>query len=235
MTPGRPSQPGPGPVACTHERPQDPLPSRLSPSPSSGSRCQTLRSPAPIHFHGPALRSPHTFTLSCERSPPSPLRTGVHVPGTSCLTGEDLADLLTAMSQRTWVHVQRPFLHHSVCTPPSPPPGTSTPQTIAGPTASLFPEVPHLPDSSPPLLGGLAPPRPTTTDPISHDPTGLPQHAAQAPQGVTTITPKNACNFPALPGSPGIPRQNSTPGKTDSPLTPRPCSQPAEHRRTPPL
>lgn len=40
MTSGRPSQPGP--AACMHEHPQDPPPSRLCRSPSSGSRCQTL-------------------------------------------------------------------------------------------------------------------------------------------------------------------------------------------------
>ena len=231
MTLGRPSQPGPGPAACTHERPQDPLPSRLSLSPSSGSRCQTPRSPAPVSRACP--QASH-FTPSRERSTPSLLRTGVHVPGTSLLTSEDLEDPLTAA---VTAHVgPRPATlpAHSVCTPPSPPLGTSTPQTVAGPTASLFPEVPHLPDSAPRLREGLAPPGPTTTDPISHDPTGLTQHLAQAPQGVTTITCKNACNFPALPGSPGIPRQNSTPGKTDSPLTPRPCSQPAGHRRPPP-
>ena len=69
---------------------------------------------------------------------------------------------------------------------PSPPPGTSTPRTIAGPTAGLFPEVLHLPDSAPRLPGGFAPPGPTTTNPISHSPAGLPHRTAQTPQGVMT-------------------------------------------------
>ena len=87
VTSGRPSQPGP--AACMHERPQDPPPSRLCPSPSSGSaaRCSDPRP----RFHGPALRESHSSMLLCECSPPSPLRTGLHVPGTSLLIGEDLA------------------------------------------------------------------------------------------------------------------------------------------------
>ena len=113
VTSGRPSQPGP--AACMHERPQDPPPSRLCPSPSSGSaaRCSDPRP----RFHGPALRESHSSMLLCECSPPSPLRTGLHVPGTSLLIGEDLADL-TGVSLSCTCHSARGFT-------PSDPSGTT--------------------------------------------------------------------------------------------------------------
>lgn len=201
MTPGHPSQPGPGPAACTHERPQDPLPSRLSLSPSSGSRCQTPRSPAPVSTRLPS-GSPHTFTLSRERSPPSLLRTGVHVPGTSLLTSEDLADPLTAV---VTAHVgPRPAtlpapqrLHASVASS-----GDLHTPNHSKTNSQPLPRSPPPARLSTPAPGRLSP----TTDPISYDPAGLSQHLAQAPQGVTTITlkmPATSWPFPAPLESPG--------------------------------